>query len=262
MASLNAIIGENREYWTGRAKSYADVNREELSTDQRIKWQNCLEEKIRAHFPEKRPEEISVLEVGTGPGFFAILLARAGYAVTAIDLTPAMLDEARKNAGEMSGRIRFMEMNAEALSFENGTFDVVLSRNLTWNLPHPEEAYKEWSRVLKKGGLILNFDANWYAYLFDEKAKEGYEKDRENTALQGMRDENIGENFDICENIARRVPLSRIRRPAWDLTCLNRLGLHAEADEEVWKTVWSSEEKVNFSSTPMFLVKAEKIAVR
>ncbi len=60
------------------------------------------------------------------------------------------------------------------------------------------------------------------------------------------------------EDIARRVPLSNIRRPEWDLALLQGLGLRAEADEQIWQRVWSEEEKLNFSSTPLFLVRAAK----
>ena len=97
-----------------------------------------------------------------------------------------MLMEAKKNAGEAADRIRFLEMNAEALDFEDAAFDVVISRNLTWNLPHPDAAYAEWARVLKPGGLLLNFDANWYAYLFDEKAQAAYDQDRSTARPQGV----------------------------------------------------------------------------
>ena len=203
-------------------------------------------------------DQLHILEAGTGPGFFAILLCELGYDVTAIDLTPAMLEEAKKNAGEMAGSIRFMEMNAESLDFEDASFNVVISRNLTWNLPNPDAAYAEWVRVLKPGGLLLNFDANWYAYLFDEKAQAAYDQDRINSAEQGVWDQNVGENFGVMENIARRVPLSSIRRPAWDLTELRSLGLHARADEQIWQRLWSEEEKLNFSSTPLFMVRAVK----
>ena len=152
-------------------------------------------------------------------------------------------------------------MNAEQMTFADESFDVVVSRNLTWNLPHPEEAYNEWVRVLKPGGLLLNFDANWYAYLFDDEAQAAYDRDRINSAEQGVWDQNVGENFDVMEGIARRMPLSNIRRPAWDLTYLERIGLQTEADEEIWQHVWSEGEKLNFSSTPLFLVRGMKNAV-
>lgn len=250
------LENENKTYWTGRASGYSEVNKLELATEQRQKWRTCLHDAIATHFTGRKPESVRILEVGTGPGFFAILLCELGYDVTAIDLTPAMLAEAKQNAGRLADKICFMEMNAEALDFADGSFDVVVSRNLTWNLPHPEKAYCEWSRVLKPGGLLLNFDANWYAYLFDAEAQQAYEQDRLNSAEQGVGDQNIGENFDVMDDIARRLPLSSIRRPAWDLHQLHTLGLDADADETVWQHVWSDEEKLNFASTPLFMVKA------
>ncbi len=255
------ILDENREYWTGRASGYSEVNRLELSTAQRAKWKDCLRGELSRQFPARAFESLRVLEAGTGPGFFAILLRELGCEVTAVDLTPAMLEQARKNAGELAGTICWMEMNAEALRFEDGRFDAVVSRNLTWNLPHPDGAYAEWARVLKPGGLLLNFDANWYAYLFDDKARAAYDRDRTASAEQGVWDQNLeaeGESFDVMEDIARRVPLSSVRRPDWDLEQLRRLGLHAEADGQVWQRVWSAEENISFASTPMFLVRATK----
>ena len=259
MANIpKTILEENREYWTGRAAGYSEVNQVELSTVQRKKWKQCIQKELVKHFPDRTVSSLSVLEVGTGPGFFAILLAELGVSVTAIDLTPAMLFEAVKNAGSLAGTIRFLEMNAEALDFLDNSFDLVISRNLTWNLPQPETAYAEWVRVLKPGGLLLNFDANWYSYLFDADAEAAFQRDRSNTAKTGVKDENIGENFDVMEEIARRVPLSRIRRPSWDREVLSRLGCFVSADEKIWKTVWSEDEKINFASTPLFLVRAEK----
>jgi ubiquinone/menaquinone biosynthesis C-methylase UbiE len=259
MGFRDTILSENKSYWTGRAASYSEVNQLELATQQRQKWSDCLHAEIARQFPDSVPGSLRVLEVGTGPGFFAILLRELGYDVTAIDLTPAMLTEAKKNAGELAGKIRWMEMNAEALDFADASFDVVVSRNLTWNLPHPDKAYAEWARVLKPGGLLLNFDANWYAYLFDDEAQAAYDRDRVNSAEQGVWDQNVGENFDVMEDIARRVPLSNIHRPKWDLALLRGLGLRAEADGQIWQRVWSDEEKLNFASTPMFLVRAVKI---
>lgn len=257
----STILSENRVYWTDRAEGYSEVNQTELASDQKHKWGSFLRREISLQFPDRRPDQLRVLEVGTGPGFFAILLCELGCNVTAIDLTPAMLQEAKKNAGELAGRIRFVEMNAEELAFEDGSFDAVISRNLTWNLPHPDKAYEEWTRVLKPGGLLLNFDANWYAYLFDQQARQAYEQDRANTARQGVKDENIGDHFDVMESIARRIPLSGIRRPEWDLNLLKGLGLKPEADENAWKQLWSEEEKLNFASTPLFCVRAAKPAI-
>ena len=146
---------ENIAYWTKRAPGYAQVNRDELGSRQRQVWSRALDSRIRAHFGRRPRGETAVLDVGTGPGFFAIILAELGYQVTAVDYTDAMLEQARENAGALAGRICFRQMDAEELTFPAGCFDVVVSRNLTWNLRAPERAYAHWTRVLKPGGLLL-----------------------------------------------------------------------------------------------------------
>ena len=250
------IIIDNKKYWTKRAAGYSELNRDELFSDQKEKWQDYLCERLKERFPDKEPKDIKVLEAGTGPGFLSIILAEAGYDMTAIDLTPEMLNMARENAGELVDSIDFMEMNAEEMDFSDESFDAVVTRNLTWDLPHPDVFYSEINRVLKKGGMLINFDANWYRYLYDEEAYAGYEEDRDNTAKAHMDDKNIVKDGEVMEGIAKRVPLSNILRPAWDLKVLGELGMSASADENVYERVWSDQEKVNFHSTPLFAITA------
>ena len=254
-----SIIHENREYWTRRAPGYSEVNREELATRQREIWKNTLIERINGRFPGRAPRDIHVLEVGTGPGFFAILLAEAGYRVTAIDLTPSMLDEARQNAGALCGRIAFMEMNAQALQFDDHRFDVILSRNVTWNLPDPVQAYRDWKRVLRPGGVLLNFDANWYAYLFNEEKQAAFARDRANVRRAGVEDHEAYEDSDTMERLSLSLPMGREARPGWDLRTLCGLGFASvSADATAGERVWNPEEKLNYASTPGFLIRAVK----
>ena len=86
------LLDKIEEYWTGRAEGYSQVNQGELATEQRRKWR----EHLIAHLGGKEPEETKVLDIGTGPGFFAIILAEAGYQVTAVDYTEEMLKRQRK----------------------------------------------------------------------------------------------------------------------------------------------------------------------
>ena len=195
------------------------------------------------------------------PGFFAVLLAQQGHRVEGIDLTPAMLEEAKDNAGALAKKIDFRQMNAEEVTFPTASFDVLVTRNVTWNLPNPEKAYAQWMRVLKPGGLLLNFDANWYRYLWDEDAQAAHAQDRENLQMSDVRDETAGTDVDAMEAIARQTPLSKHHRPGWDLDVLRGLGMQAAADTEVWKQVWTKEERINNASTPMFLVEGMKVGV-
>ena len=205
---------ENIHYWTHRASGYSGVNQEELATAQKHIWGAALYERIAARFPGRKPGSIRVLDVGTGPGFFAIILAEMGFRVTAVDYTASMLEEAGRNAGALADKIDFRQMNAEKLTFADHSFDVLVTRNVTWNLRDPEAAYGHWTRVLAPGGLLLNFDANWYRYLWDAEAEQGHRQDRENLADSDVRDENAGTDVDAMEAIARQTPLSRQHRPS------------------------------------------------
>lgn len=255
------LLQEIASYWGTRAEGYSEVNEKELAGSQREAWLHVLEEQ----FPEKKKEEMKILDIGTGPGFFPMILSEAGYTVTAVDYTEEMLEKAKENLGKYTKygleRVTLQRMDAQNLEFADETFDVVISRNLTWNLEKPEQAYQEWMRVLKPGGVLLNFDANWYGYLYDEEKKEAYKADRKKVEEQQLDDHYLCTDIDRMENIARQVPLSAMERPAWDTKVLESLGVCSiQTDSEIWKRVWSEEERLNYASTPMFLVRAEKSA--
>ena len=176
---MTALLEEIESYWNTRTEGYSEVNDKELEGMQKNAWLKVLE----AHFPPIEKDSLRILDIGTGPGFFPVILSQAGYHVTAVDYTAGMLEKARENAvirGKECGqnlleKIEFHRMDAQNLDFPDESFDVVISRSLTWNLEHPEQAYHEWCRVLALGGVLLNFDANWYGYLYDEEKKKAYE---------------------------------------------------------------------------------------
>ena len=246
---------QNEEYWDRRAPSYTDVVRKNLADG----WDDVWAEMLTERFPAQAPETLRVLDVGTGPGFYAIILAGRGYRVTAVDLSEAMLGEARRNAGPLAARIDFRRMDAQALDFPDGSFDAVVTRNLTWNLPDPEKAYREWLRVLRPGGSLLNFDANWYAYLLDEDSRAAHARDRENTRLRAVEDHEAYPESRLMEDISRSLPMTARRRPDWDLELLRALGCRrVTADRCAGDRVWNEEEKINYASTPGFLIWAIK----
>ena len=107
---------ENIAYWTNRAPGYSEVNKEELAGEQRRVWGLVLAENILKHCPGRKPEDIKVLDVGTGPGFFAIILAEMGFSVTAVDYTARMLAEARHNAGFLARKIQLRGRHLTRLS--------------------------------------------------------------------------------------------------------------------------------------------------
>lgn len=256
---MNNLKNEIHDYWTNRARGYSEYNQQEMADARRTMWRDKLLSLLGNQFPEKKPQEIKILDVGTGPGFFAILLAEAGYQVTAIDYTEEMLKEAQSNAGELTKCIVWKTGDAQALDVESNSFDAVVTRNVTWNLPRPDLAYKEWLRVLKPEGVLYNFDADWYGHLYNEEKRSSYEKDRRQTEEQNVEDYYSGTDIEKMEEIARQVPLSRLERPKWDIETMQKAGfLDVSCDEKVWKEVWTEEEIINNSTSPIFLLTGRK----
>lgn len=256
---MNTLKEEIHAYWTQRAEGYSEYNQQEMADARRSMWKNKLLSLLEENFPGKNPEELKVLDVGTGPGFFALLLAEVGYQVTAADVTEEMLKEAKKNTGVFAEKITWKLSDAQKLELGDCEFDAVFSRNVTWNLENPGQAYEEWVRVLKPGGLLCNFDADWYGHLYDEEKRSGYEKDRQRVEEKNLEDYYTGTDIERMEAIARQVPLSRQKRPQWDVEVLKNTGLTGvSCDTEVWKQVWTEEEIANNGSTPIFLLSGKK----
>ena len=253
-----SLKADNQAYWNRRAESYAQINYDQLHGSRAHSWEHALLDPLYAALGHADPEESHILDIGCGPGIFTVLLANEGFHVTAADYTPAMLEQARKATRHRRSLVEIACADAEDLPFADGSFQAVVSRNLTWNLPHPERAYAEWARVLAPGGIIVNFDANWYRHLVDEDARRSYEHDRELIARNGMRDECEIAGFEAMDEIARHVPLTAELRPAWDERVLGALGLSVDVTPDIGQRVWNAEERANFASTPLFRIVARK----
>lgn len=239
MEIKNRIIN----YWSRRSGDFARLRRDELNSYMADLW---LEE-IRKYLPDK---PCRILDIGTGSGFFAILLGKAGHYLEGIDLTASMIEEAKILAAKSGVNSVFKVMDAENLLYPDESFDIVLSRNLTWTLPHPRKAYSEWHRVLKKGGMLLNFDADY--------GKEHLVQDL-NSLPQNHAHHNI--NSDLlaeCDSIKANLDISQLRRPQWDSSVLQQIGFaHVDTDETVGKRIYSQHDEF-YNPTPLFLIRAVK----
>jgi len=97
-----------------------------------------------------------VLEVaaGTGRNFKYYKNCK----VTAVDITPEMLNIARKKSKKIGLNAEFNIMDTESLKFKNNSFDAVVSTLSLCTFPNPFKALKEMSRVCRKNGRILLLD--------------------------------------------------------------------------------------------------------
>ena len=244
-------------YWTKRSDSFLEQRRAELHSPLAMRWLDEIQKYLCSKNDSKvindkitsQNKLLKILDVGCGTGFFTILLAKQGHNVTGTDLTPDMIENARILAKEEGTECEFQVMDAEHLSFPDQSFDVVISRNLTWTLPEAAQAYKEWSRVLKPGGLLLNFDANYGATNFAETSDLP-----ENHAHNQLGNSLMQE----CEDIKRQLPISSYIRPAWDVEELGKVEMEQiSIDLGVSKRVYK-EKDAFYNPTPMFAIAARK----
>ncbi len=102
---------------------------------------------------------MTVLDVATGTGNAAIRAAAAGAQVTGLDLTPEMFEDARRREAAAGVRVEWVEGDAEALPFDDASFDRVLSTFGVMFAPRHEVAAAELVRTCRPGGTIVV--ANW-----------------------------------------------------------------------------------------------------
>jgi SAM-dependent methyltransferase len=99
-----------------------------------------------------------VLDLGCGTGSLSLLALDAGHRVTAVDLSPEMVDRAR---AKTAGRATVLVGDAAHPPVQPGTVDVVLARHLAWTLPDPPAALARWVSLLRPGGRLVLVEGRW-----------------------------------------------------------------------------------------------------
>lgn len=117
-------------YWSQDAENYGNIIQDELASFRVEAWQKLLREKMPA-------DTSRVLDFGCGPAFFSIILAKMGLEVTAVDCSEGMLAQARQLIETTGVSVDLQQMDINQLDFATGSFDVIVSRNVTWTLSNP-----------------------------------------------------------------------------------------------------------------------------
>lgn len=144
-------------YWTERAPSYDDHQQRPERRDLDVAawseiWSGALP-----------PAPARVLDVGTGSGHVAFLLASLGHDVTGIDLSDGMLAIARERAASLgAGAPRFEVGDAVAPGLEPSSYDAVVARYVMWTLRDPAAAAARWLELVRPGGVVAMVDSTWF----------------------------------------------------------------------------------------------------
>lgn len=164
---------------TRQAEGYARLTQGMVATDRRAALRALI---------GVRPED-ELLDVACGPGSIALDLAPHVARVTGLDITPAMLDQARAAQAQRGiANADWIVGDAAALPFPDAGFDIVSSGAAFHHFEEPERVLAEMARVCRPGGRIVVIDVT------PEAAKaEAYDR------MERMRDPSHGHAHSVTE---------------------------------------------------------------
>ena len=243
---MDILKSRIRDYWTRRAPSFYELRLREFESGKRALWKAELERYLPG------TGGLRILDIGTGTGFFAVLLGAEGNAVTGIDLSGDMISRAREAAERFRVSAEFYVMDAEAPELEPGSFDAIVTRNLSWTLPHLGRAYRSWYRLLKPGGVLVNFDADYCRVTAEAE-------DTQIELPPVHAHQNLPADMQ-AENEAITLELSAYQqpRPQWDVELLLRAGFERiSIDAGVWSRIYG-EADAFYNPVRIFTIAAYK----
>lgn len=188
-----------------------------------------------------------VLDVATGCGHMAIIVARKGHDVTAIDTSEKMLYYAQRFSDKENLNIRCIRMDMNKVSFEDESFDIIIADSALWLSYDPVKALRSWISVLKPGGYLAIIDSNYHLACHDPDYGRFFEyRDMAGVEPKGIYGRtNIDDvDMDVIHRITCELPLCRYRRPAWDVSALLGLGMKIVrldcTDDNPYRAMFSS----------------------
>ena len=242
-----------KEGWRISAKGYSGIILQEIKDGMDERWKAVILEKA----PHSGP--LKILDVGTGPGFFALILSKAGHHVTGIDASSDMIGCAAENCRVAGVSPELFVMDSHETDFPDGSFDMIVSRNVVWTLTDPVKAYREWHRVLKSEGRLIVFDGNWSSNM-DERVKAQADADREEY-IRKYGEPPLSYKPDEEEKARgwkRDMPLNGEKRPEWDEKTLSSIGYKNIGSKFILDEVFDEKRKLLHRANPMFMLWASK----
>jgi len=144
---LEKILSENNKRYLERVKLYKNFGYD-------------IEEERKFILEKSQPLYGDILEVGTGKGYFTTVLAKEGYKFVSIDISEQEQKFAELNIRHLGleNHVDFKVENAEQFSFEDKSFDIVLSVNMIHHITNISKIIDEFVRVVSFEGKIILSD--------------------------------------------------------------------------------------------------------
>ena len=151
--TANSADADDRRYWDEAAARFDDEPDHGLR-DSRVR--EAWAARLRSWLPEQPSD---VLDLGCGTGSLALLAARQGHRLTALDRSPRMAESAREKLAGTGARVLVGE--AATPPVVSASYDVVLVRHVLWTLPEPETVLRRWAALLRQGGRLVLVEGRW-----------------------------------------------------------------------------------------------------
>ncbi len=236
---MDTVKTEMTRYWSRRVEKFSNLRQLEFACEKHKQWMAELNRYLSGK------GKLHILDIGTGTGFFAFLLAEKGHFVTGIDLTPGMITEARRIRDRLGLSVDFYTMDAEHPDFPLQSFDAIVTRKLTWALPNLPQTYKNWQKLLKPGGVLVNFDADYCREAPAESLPECH-------AHQDVEPELM----EAYEGMKQALLPTQRPRPHWDIELLRQAGFsNITVDPGVWQRVYTKTDTF-YDPVPGFALSA------
>jgi ubiquinone/menaquinone biosynthesis C-methylase UbiE len=158
-----------------------------------------------------------ILEVGTGKGYFTLILAGEGYKFTSVDISKEEQEIARLNLRYfgLEDVVDFKVENAEHLSFENKSFDVIFSINTVHHLEDPFKVMDEFIRIVSFEGKIVLSDFTKHGFEILDKihAAEDRIHEKAKFGLYDVEEYLRGKGFKIDRHESRFQEMLTVYKP-------------------------------------------------
>jgi SAM-dependent methyltransferase len=150
IADLSELQAKINAFWTWRGNAIESGGLS-IRDERELKvWITVLGEWLP-------PAPADVVDLGTGQGFLALVLAALGHRVRGFDLAEGQLERAREFGANVSNPPVFATGDAMEPPLEPASVDVVACRNVLWTLLDPARAFNNWYTALRPGGRLIAF---------------------------------------------------------------------------------------------------------
>jgi SAM-dependent methyltransferase len=136
------------EFWNWRGSSGRPGDLAIRSEEELKVWMTALQ-------PLLPPAPVDAVDLGTGQGFVALVMAALGHRVRGFDLAEGQLARAREYAERSTNPPEFALGDAAAPPLEPSSVDVIANRDVLWTLLQPAQAFVNWRTALRPGGRLI-----------------------------------------------------------------------------------------------------------